>query len=167
MQWQSEHEIEIVIRRDAVEPLHAAFEAAMHEHVLSVSALEAAGWLHASPTGAHAISRSPVIDMAREQAIGTVVAMMRAGRWRADKPATMPALEHLFSRGSLPAHKTRSSILLFARESNSSVCFSQWWISSFASIGCTSKEASKARQQRPRKAQEQDPSWSSKMTAYT
>src|SRR5438552_3011336 len=139
----------------------------MDEHILSLTALEAAYGFHASPTSAHPISWPPVIDMTREKAKRTMVTVMRAtSRW-ADKPATMPALEHLFRRGSLLAHKTRSGILLFTRTWNSSVCFSQWWISSFASIGCTSFESSKARQQWPRIGKEQDPLWSSNMSPYS
>lgn len=165
--WQRKHEVEIVIGCNAVEAFQCAIEAAMDEHKLSITALEGADGFHASPTGAHAISRSPVIDMTREKAKRTVIPMMRArSRW-ADKTMAVPALEHLLSRGPLLAHKTRSGILLFTRTRNFPVCFSQWWISSFASIGCTTLEASKARQHWPRKGKGQDPSWLSNMTAYT
>src|SRR5947209_20116572 len=139
----------------------------MDEDILALTALEAADGFHTAPTGAHARSRSLVIDMTREKAKRTVIPMMRArSRW-ADKTMTAPALENLFTGGTLLAHKTRSSIILLTRTRNSPICFSQWWISSFASIGCTSLETSKARQDRPRKRKGQDPLWLSNMTVYT
>jgi len=165
-QHKGQHEIKVVIGSNAIKAFKTAAKAIVNDRILSIWPLEAANRFHASPTGAHAISRSPVIDMTREKAKRTVIPMMRArSRW-ADKPATMPALEHLFRRGSLLAHKTRSGILLLTQTRNSSVCFSQWWISSFASIGCTSFEASKARQQWPRTGKGQDPLWFSNMTVY-
>jgi len=164
---QGQHEIKVVIGSNAIKAFKTAARAIVNDHVLSIWPLEAANRFHASPTGAHAISRSPVIDMTREKAKRTVIPMMRArSRW-ADKTMAVPALEHLFRRGSLLAYKTRPGILLLTRTRNSSVCFSQWWISSFASIGCTSFETSKARQHWPRKGKGQDPSWFSNMTVYT
>jgi hypothetical protein len=165
--WQRKHQVEIVISCNAVEAFQSTIEAAMDEHVLSVTALEVAYGFHTSTTSAHSISWSTVIDMTREKAKRTVIPMLRAiSRW-ADKTMAVPALEDLFRRGSLLAHKTRSGILLFTRTQNSSVCLSQWWISSFASTGCTSFEASKARRHWPRKRKRQDPSWFSNMTVYT
>ena len=139
----------------------------MDEDILALTPLEAADRFHTAPTGAHPISRPLVIDMAREKAKRTVIPVMRTiSRW-ADKTMAVPALEDLFSGGSLLAYKTRSSILLFTRTRNFPVCFSQWWISSFASIGCTSFGASKARQHWSRKGKGQDPLWLSNMTVYT
>jgi len=165
--WQGKHEVEIVICCNTVEAFQAAIVAAMDEDILAFTPLEAADSFHTAPASTQPISRSPVIDMTREKAERTVIAMMRAiSRW-ADKTMAVPALEHLFSRGSLLTHKTWSGILLFTRTRNSSVGFSQWWISSFASIGDMSFEASKAQQQWPRKRKGQDPLWLSNMTVYT
>jgi hypothetical protein len=99
--WQRKHEVEIVIRCNTVEAFQSAIEAAMDEDILALTPLEAAGRFHTAPTGAHPISRPPVIDMAREKAKRTVIPMMRAiSRW-ADKTMAVPALEDLFSGGSL------------------------------------------------------------------
>lgn len=165
--WQGQHEVEIVVGGDAVEAFQSARQAAMDEHIFTVWSLEAADGFHAAPAGADPIARSPVIDMTREQAIGAVIAVMRAIGRRADKTMAVPAFEHFFRRGALLAHITRAGILLFTRTRNAPVCFSHWWISSFASIGGTSREASKARQRWPRKGKGQDPLWLWNMAAYT
>src|SRR5579859_2293176 len=80
--WQRKHEVEIIIRCNAVKAFQSAIEAAMDEDILALTALEAADGFHTSPTGAHAISRSLVIDMTREKAKRTVIPVMRAtSRW--------------------------------------------------------------------------------------
>jgi hypothetical protein len=66
-QWrkrrQREYEVEIIVRRYAVEAFQSAIQAMMDEDILAVMALETADSLHAPSTGASAISRSLVIDM--------------------------------------------------------------------------------------------------------
>jgi len=74
--WQRKHEVEIIIRCNAVEAFQSAIEAAMDEDILALTPLEAADRFHTAPTGAHPISRPPVIDMTREKAKRTVIPMM-------------------------------------------------------------------------------------------
>ena len=67
----------------------------MDDHKLAIGALKAPDGLHGSATGAQAISRCPVIDMARVKAAGTVIALRPARRDWSDKLATMATLEDL------------------------------------------------------------------------
>ena len=94
--WQREDEVEIIVRGDSVEAFDATTETAMDEHILSVGPLEAANWFHSAFAGTHAISYTPVIDVAGVKAEWAMVSMMSSAFWRTDKTTTMLTLEYLF-----------------------------------------------------------------------
>jgi hypothetical protein len=165
--WQGKHEVEIIVSCNAVEAFQSASKTAMHEYMFAFTTLKVADRFQATTTRTHAISWSLLIDVTREKTKRTVISMMRSiSRWT-HKAMAVPALECLCCRCSLLAHKTRSGVFLFTQTQSSPVCFSQGWISSFASIGCTSFESSKARQIWPRKRKVQDPLWLSRTSFYT
>lgn len=60
---QGENKLKIVVRRDTVEALEIAAQAAMNENVFPVGTLKTANWLHSAAAGASAITYLPVIDM--------------------------------------------------------------------------------------------------------
>ena len=90
---QGQHQREIVIRRDAVEALEAAAQAAMHQHVLAAGALKCPDGRHPRATGIQAVARLARIHMARMQTKRAMVAVSPTRRHRCDETATVHALE--------------------------------------------------------------------------
>ncbi len=103
---QRQYQGEIIIRRDAVEPLEAAAQAAMHEHVFVAGALERTDGRHPRGTGVQPVARLTRVDMARMQTEGAMVAVPPA-RWHGcDEAATVHALEDALGRvASRPPHR--------------------------------------------------------------
>lgn len=66
----------------------------MDDNVLSFVSLEGADGCHGGATDTQAVSRTLLIDVARMEAEGTVVAMMAATREWSDETATVFAFEH-------------------------------------------------------------------------
>jgi hypothetical protein len=128
---QGQHEVEIVIGSNPIEALEPAAITAVNDYILPAWPLEAANGLHAGSAGAQAISRSPVINVAREQAERTVIAVLRAGSRWTDKTMAMPALERCLCRGPLLALPAWTGRRLLLPGWSVTVCFSQCWISSF------------------------------------
>ena len=93
---QDQHQGEIIIRRDAVEALKAAAQAAMHQHMLAAGALERANGGHPRATGIEPVARLARVYVARMQAKWAMVAVP-AARWHGrDEAATVHAFKNAF-----------------------------------------------------------------------
>ncbi len=84
--WQKgqiEQDFEDIIGGNTVDAFDAASQAVMHHHIFTAHALPPADGRHARATAAAAVAGPLLIDMARGQADGAVVAMVSAHRqWR-------------------------------------------------------------------------------------
>lgn len=100
---QRQHQDEIVVGRDAVMPLDATTETAMHYGVLAIGADERSYGRHRATAGTGAVAGQTVVHMSRVQTDGTVIAVSPAARHGPDEDTAVPAAKLFRPIWSLPA----------------------------------------------------------------
>jgi hypothetical protein len=94
---QTQNERKVVVRGDVVEPFPVAAMTTVQHDVLAVVTDERADRGHRCAAGRGAVAWTPIIDVARVETDGAVVAMP-AARWqRADQQPAVPATKVLFA----------------------------------------------------------------------